>query len=607
MKIRTYIIGAALTVVVAANVIYTVYFISTERQDALARLQTSIEETNKLLGSVIAGPLYDGNVEQIKSDLTSFLLNPDIVIIALRENHGDISIKHQRPVPIGPGELITDTVHIRRGIDELGEIEVTYTTANIEHRLVQSRNELILLSLFSVLGLAVVIFIAIRVLTLPIDRLTLAARAMADGELDTRIEPSGAREVVVLGQSFERMRDAIKKQMTDLAGTNAKLELEIEHRREAEGERDQLISIIEAAPDFIGMADISGNTLYLNRAGREMIGVGDRPATELVIPDYHPPWAGELVLKTGIPTAIENGYWSGDTALLTADGREIPVSQILMSHRNSAGEVAYLSTIIRDITQRKRDEDEIRALNTTLEHRVRLRTKELETANRELESFSYSVSHDLRAPLRAIDGFSNALLEDYGDTLNDEASGYLNRIRKAVLRMGDLIDDLLNLSRITRADFRPENINLSTLAEQIVKELQDATPEREVEIVIAPDLNGSGDPLLLQVMLSNLIGNAWKYTTKKDNAHVEFGAKNEYGETVYFVRDNGAGFDMQYADKLFGAFQRLHTEEEFSGTGIGLATVARIIHRHGGRVWAESEPGNGATFYFTLGSPGEQN
>lgn len=242
-------------------------------------------------------------------------------------------------------------------------------------------------------------------------------------------------------------------------------------------------------------------------------------------------------------------------------------------------------------------------LNEELEQRVVDRTTQLEAANKELEAFAYSVSHDLRAPLRSIDGFSQALLEDYVTSLEDEAQHYLQRVRAASQRMAQLIDDLLALSRLTRSEMRPETINLSALVEAIAAELQGTEPERQVEFVIVPDVAARADAQLLRAALENLLGNAWKFTAKHPQACIEFGALSQSdAPPTYFVRDDGAGFDMAYADKLFGAFQRLHTPAEFSGTGIGLATVQRIIHRHGGQVWAEGEVEKGATFYFTLAS-----
>ncbi|MGH3089520.1 MAG: sensor histidine kinase [Rubrobacteraceae bacterium] len=226
----------------------------------------------------------------------------------------------------------------------------------------------------------------------------------------------------------------------------------------------------------------------------------------------------------------------------------------------------------------------------------------LESANRELETFSYSVSHDLRAPLRSIEGFSQILMDDYSGRLDEEGVGYLGRVRSASQRMSELIDDLLQLSRVSRAPMERSEVDLSSLARVIMAERSRARPERKVETVIRQSPMARGDERLLRVVLENLLGNAWKFTSNNSEAKIEFGATSKGGVPAYYVRDDGAGFEMAYSEKLFGAFQRLHTEDEFEGTGIGLATVARIVHRHGGRVWAEGETGKGAIFYFTLQS-----
>ena len=254
---------------------------------------------------------------------------------------------------------------------------------------------------------------------------------------------------------------------------------------------------------------------------------------------------------------------------------------------NSAEQIASLNTALQ-------------AVNADLEKRVEQRTRELEASNKELEAFSYSVSHDLRAPLRTIDGFSLALKEDFSHCLNDEGQDYIGRVRGGVQRMGTLIDALLQLSRVSRSELQREKVDLSTLSKLVFDELRAGDSTIKATFSPQPDLVTQADPRLMRVAMENLIGNAIKYSSRIDAPHIEFGSDLRDGHTVYFIRDNGAGFDMQYVDRLFTAFQRLHGDRDFKGSGIGLATVSRIIRRHHGNIWADSELGKGATFYFTL-------
>jgi len=283
---------------------------------------------------------------------------------------------------------------------------------------------------------------------------------------------------------------------------------------------------------------------------------------------------GDLEHKVEVKSKDELGQLAAAFNKMTASLKKITASR---------------DELDREVTMRKRVEKEIVKANV-----------ELAAVNKELEAFAYSVSHDLRAPLRSIDGFSQALLEDYPDKLDEQGKGYLQRVRSATQRMGVLIDDLLSLSRVTRSEMRYETVELSALAQSITEDLQETQPERQVDFVIAPGLTTSGDSLLLQQLMENLLGNAWKFTGHRPQARIEFGATQVDGKETFFVRDDGVGFDMTYADKLFGVFQRLHSQDDFPGTGVGLATVQRIAHRHGGQVWAEGKVEEGATFYFTL-------
>jgi PAS domain S-box-containing protein len=350
-------------------------------------------------------------------------------------------------------------------------------------------------------------------------------------------------------------------------------------------------SLAETANDAIVSADSQGNIAYFNRAAERIFGyfskeIVGQPLTVLM------PERFRNLHRQGIDRFLRTGEARviGKTVELVGrrrDDTEFPLELSLSSCKTSDG--IFFTGILSDITERKLTEQE-----------TFIRTAQLEAANEELDAFSYSVSHDLRAPLRSIDGFSQALLEDGADRLDDRGKEHLHRIRAATQRMGLLIDDLLNLSRVTRAEIHPGTLDISALARSIAAELQKTQPERRMEFRIEDGLETTADARLLRVVLENLLGNAWKFTSKHPSARIEFGETHLNGARAYFVRDDGAGFDPAYADKLFGAFKRLHAVTEFPGTGIGLATVQRIIHRHGGRVWAEGAVERGATFYFTL-------
>jgi PAS domain S-box-containing protein len=356
--------------------------------------------------------------------------------------------------------------------------------------------------------------------------------------------------------------------------------------------------LLESAPDAVLITDAHGTIQLVNAQTELLFGypreelVGQK--IEMLVPKrYRGKHIGHREGYVGEARTRPMGAGL-ELYGLRKDGSEFPVSIGLSPTRTDRGLTVFCD--VRDITDQRAIETEIQNLNRRLEQD----NTELVAVNRELEAFSYSVSHDLRAPLRAIDGFSQALIEDAGPLLNGEHRSHLDRVRRAAQRMGVLIDDLIKLARVSRADMKIDEVDVTATARQIVIGLQDSEPARQAEFVIASNLKAKGDPRLLQVALENLLSNSWKFTAPRSPARIEVGKVNMDGQTTYFVRDNGVGFDMSYASKMFGAFQRLHDAREFAGTGIGLATVQRIIHKHGGRIWARSQPGDGATFFFTL-------
>lgn len=386
-------------------------------------------------------------------------------------------------------------------------------------------------------------------------------------------------------------------------GRQAALRLSSERMRSEEAQRalaDELAQLINSANNPIFGVDGEGRINIWNDVMTNITGVADseamgRLAVDFMTPESRP-IAEEHLQKVLAEIPCGNLY-------LKFSGQEEDSAELMINctlRRDLAGRVSGVLGVGLDITERLRSEQEIKTLNESLEIRVSDRTRELQEAMDEMESFSYSVSHDLRGPLRSINGFSQTVMRKYGDKLEDEGRSYLERVRSTTNQMGALIDDLLGLSRIGRDELINEPLDLGKMVQEKAAELRNARPEREVEFVIADDAAAFGDERLIGVLVDNLVRNAWKFTSKHAAARIEFGQRQQDGETVFFIKDDGAGFDMEYADKLFLPFQRLHPTGEFEGSGIGLATVRRIVQRHGGRIWAEGEVEKGATIFFTL-------
>lgn len=461
----------------------------------------------------------------------------------------------------------------------------------------------------------------------PNDSLRVLAHIAKGGRLENeervRIRKDGSRFFASL--TVSPLRDS-KGNIVGSSGIVRDITERKRVEQEVQRTRAELNAIVDSMGEGLYQLDTDGRLVFMNAACERMLGY---PLNEILglkmhdiihsrLPDGTPRHSHECPLLSVLRQG--DSFHTDSDWFICRDGTFMPVeytSSPLIVEEKLAG--AVLS--FRDITERRRAEEEqrrlndlerrarreleaknveVEKLNAELESRVQQRTAELEVANRELEAFSYSVSHDLRAPLRSLDGFSHILLDEYHDKLDDEGRDFLRRLRNASQTMGQLIDALLQLSRVSRSEMTRQEVDLSALARQIANELQDQSPERSCTFEITPDMRVMGDPRLLQAVLQNLIGNAWKFTARREHARIEFGVGSGGGARTFYIRDNGAGFDMNYSNKLFGAFQRLHTVSEFEGSGIGLATVQRVVRRHGGKVWAEGRPHEGATFYFTL-------
>jgi len=420
-----------------------------------------------------------------------------------------------------------------------------------------------------------------------------------------------------------------------LKDKGVKLEQELSEVKETLYYQEQLKAselkfknIVEASTDWIWETDQRGIYSYSSPAVEKLLGyqaneiIGKSvfdlmPADEAIrfaelfkkyrdnkqsftgVENHHIHKNGTKILFSisAMPIVDESGNFLGCRGINRDLSLEKKMSKDIQKFGNSVADMVSLSI---ELDQRKLTEEELRKYQSQLESMVKQRTEEFESVNQELESFTYSVSHDLRTPLRGIDGFSKLLFVKYQQQLDQQGQDYIQRIRSGTQRMGKLIDDMLQLSRVSKAELKLQEVNLSNIAQLVVSELQQADPERHVEIQIEAELKLQSDINAMRIVLDNLIGNAWKFTSKSEHAKIEIGCIIQTNEPVYFVRDNGAGFDMRYTDKLFQVFQRLHSSKDFPGTGVGLSTVARLIERLHGRIWAESEIGTGTSLYFSF-------
>jgi len=383
---------------------------------------------------------------------------------------------------------------------------------------------------------------------------------------------------------------------------NRKLEEEIQDRKNMEirliQSEERFRLMVEGVKDYaIFLLNPQGNIETWNEGARRMKGYDTDEIIGKHFSIFSPPESiQQHHPEYELQIAREQGRFEDEGWRVRKDGSMFWANVVITALYDKEQQFLGFTKITRDLTERRKAEMQIQELNATLEKQV----VKLEALNKELEAFSYSVSHDLRAPLRSIDGFSKMLLSKTHDKLTADEQRYLSNVCENAQRMGELIDDLLKLSRLSRTEMQHSEVDLSKMAQDILSEYQIQEPERQVEVKITEGLTVMGDPNLLRVLMENLLSNAWKFTRKTEKAVIEVGLIPKEGQPIYFVRDNGAGFNMKYVNKLFGVFQRLHQMEEFPGTGIGLATVQRVILRHGGSIWAEGAVNQGATFYFSF-------
>jgi PAS domain S-box-containing protein len=476
-------------------------------------------------------------------------------------------------------QLFWRTKSVSSPAGQLGTLAIRFNTTVLDEAASQA---LSLGASIAVAGMVVIAVVGILVgyaLTRRLDAVAQTAAAFARGDRDVRSGVDGIDEIGELGRTFDAMIDQVATQQQRLE--------EVVQERTAK--LKEQAEIIDQVTDAVMVVDLQGVITGWNYGGEGQLGYTAGEVLGQSVAMLHPESERASLWAKLMEPVIRNGSNESELPLQRKDGSRLYAHLSLSLLRDEQGKPKGIVGISTDVSERRAKDERLQQV-----------MQQLQATNEELEAFSYSVSHDLRAPLRAVDGFSQALLEDYGDRLDDMGRDFLNRVRNGAQHMATLIDDMLQLSRVSRRDLQRETVDITQLALGIVDTLRAHEPERHVEVRIDEGMTARGDPGLLRIALENLIGNAWKYTAKAAAADIHVGRQSGPEGDVMFVRDNGVGFDMKYAGKLFGAFQRLHHADEFPGTGIGLATVKRILVRHGGRIWAESTPGKGATFFFTV-------
>lgn len=586
--------------------------IAWDLQQARQTLAQEVSALTRLLGNRSSAAVAFDDALLARENLNSLRELPHIMQACLYRADGSVLAKYQRTLnqnesvqtqcpPItqlsdGQAHFEKTQLHlastVRQGTQSIGWIYLDCDLSPIKERL---HDQII----FSGLALlAAILFSGLlaawlqRLISEPIRSVIEVAQTIEEhGNHNLRAPVTSQDEVGKLATSFNAMLDALEIQNRQLITAKA----------EQQSESLRFQSLVESTSAIPWELDLSTwRFIFVGHQAEIVFGypLEDWYQDNFWVDHLHPD-DRDASLSFCQAAAAEARDHQFEYRMLATDGRVVWIHDDVQVI-SEAGQPVRLQGFMFDISSRKKMEDELRHHRDQLETQVTARTTELETANKELESFSYSISHDLRAPLRSISSFSQIILEDHGKSLDGEAQKLFSRVITNANRMSELIDDLLKLSRLGREELHRASLNFDQLTANIIQSLKDNDEQRSVEFTCGELGSVTADPQLLKIVIENVLGNAWKYTSKIDNAHIIMGKEVQNDETIYFVKDNGAGFNMEYADKIFGAFQRLHKQDEFEGTGIGLATVQRIIHRHGGRIWAESELGKGASFYFTL-------
>jgi PAS domain S-box-containing protein len=562
----------------------------------LGNIDSTFDQVGQSYLPTIANALWATNRKELQVVLDGLARLPDVQYVAVRENAvlwaeaGKLKSRNvlSREYPL---------IHIHRGEQlAMGNLRVVMDMGGVYQRLLDKFWVILItngVKTFLVAGFMLWLFSWL--VTRHVHRIAEFASRMGLDNLDQRLTLARPASPGAAPDELDSVLDGLNRMQFNLSSSmNALRESEARFR----------VLFEQAAVGVALIQSDSGKFMRINQKYCDIVGYSQDEMRQ--IDSQAITYPDDLQADLDHMAALKAGTireYSMEKRYRRKDGSLVWVNLTVSPTWQPGEPPLHHIAVVQDVTARKQAEAEIQQLNMELEGRVADRTAQLEAVNRELEAFSYSVSHDLRTPLRSIDGFSQALAEDYGEKLDTVGHDYLSRVRRAAQRMGLLIDDLLRLARVTRADMRHARIDLSALADEVTDYLCKHKGYSAAALTVQAGLASHGDPALLRIVLENLLDNAWKYSSKIPQPKIVFGRLEQGDRVVYFVRDNGAGFDMAYVNKLFGAFQRLHRDDDFSGTGVGLATVKRIVHRHGGEVWAEGFPGEGAVFYFTLNEP----
>lgn len=582
-------------------------YVTLNRQQGalLTQLNADHQRINEILVLGMQEPLWNLSPDTGKPLLDSVMSDERVVRVIVQDATLGTFLEQNKPERrIGKLKTLSQSV-IKQG-NVIGKVTVEMDDGLFLASIHQyTKYYLLSVALQFAVSLGLILLLLHSRVLNPLKRLMTESIRLAQRDLSTPFEWRRHDEIGKLGQSLEITRQSLHALFGELEAKNRELENDILHRKQIEhalrSSEDRYRRLVESTDVVPWEANpAEWRFTYVGPQAEVLLGY---PLhiwySEGFLTSYLHPDDRHLAYQLFTESQDKGSTVEFECRMLGANSKVVWVLLVATSIPDESGE-GHLQGYLIDISARKGTEIELNHYRNHLEELVEQRTKALAAANKELEAFSYSVSHDLRAPLRSVDGFSQVLLEDYGDTLDEVGKQYLNRIRRATSNMSNLIDDLLNLSKLSRTEMNIQPVNLSEIANELIQDIRLLEPNRQLSVNIMPNLITDADAKLIRHVLQNLLSNAWKFTSKTPKPEIRFGATHIDGQNTFFVADNGAGFDMAYADKLFGAFQRLHSPQEFEGSGIGLAIVQRIVNRHNGRVWAKSTPGQGATFYFTL-------